>query len=210
MDLYPTKGEEFSIEEILARLWSSNTLRSELIDVLDLIEDRILRVHPPLSSDPDIPIHRHATYSRDEILAAFGESTFQYRRPVSEGVYWSEKNRTDLLFVTINKNKNEFSETTMYDDRLLSTSHFHWESQSRTSVASSVGHRYLNHQRQETKIALFLRAEKNTPRNTTAPYLAAGYASYEQHESERPIKITWKLDHPLPQTVFLALAKKVA
>tara|TARA_Y100000588_G_scaffold130670_1_gene143198 strand:+ start:4310 stop:7168 length:2859 start_codon:yes stop_codon:yes gene_type:complete len=210
LGLYPTKGKEFSIEQILARLWRSNALRSELIDVLDLIEDRVPRIHPPLSSDPDIPIQLHATYSRDEILAAFGESTYQNRFELQAGVHWSEKNSTDLLFVTINKKKNEFSETTMYNDYLLSTSHFHWESQSRTSVASADGHRYNNHQRQETKIALFLRAERNTARNTTAPYVAAGYASYEHHESERPIKITWKLDHPLPQTVFLALAKKVA
>ncbi|HET9872731.1 MAG TPA: hypothetical protein VFP89_09075 [Propionibacteriaceae bacterium] len=35
-----------------------------------------------------------------------------------------------------------------------------------------------------------------------APYVLLGPASYVSHEGERPIAITWKLQHAMPSTFF--------
>lgn len=74
------------------------------------------------------------------------------------------------------------------------------ESQSVTSAASPTGQRYLNGS--STKL-LFVRQHKSDEFGTS-PYLFAGPARYVQHTGERPIAITWKLDHALPNDFFLA------
>ncbi len=55
---------------------------------------------------------------------------------------------------------------------------------------------------QESKL-LFVRQHKSDEFGTS-PYLFAGPARYVQHTGERPIAITWKLDHALPNHFFLA------
>ena len=36
----------------------------------------------------------------------------------------------------------------------------------------------------------------------TAPYVLLGPASYVSHVGERPIAITWKLEHAMPSSFF--------
>jgi hypothetical protein len=36
----------------------------------------------------------------------------------------------------------------------------------------------------------------------TAPYVLLGPASYVSHEGERPLAITWELQHAMPSTFF--------
>jgi hypothetical protein len=48
---------------------------------------------------------------------------------------------------------------------------------------------------------LFVR-EKKTDEFGTAPYLFLGPASYVSHEGERPIAITWQLEHAVPTDFF--------
>jgi hypothetical protein len=69
-----------------------------------------------------------------------------------------------------------------------------------TSVASPTGQRYLHGS--STKL-LFIRQHK-ADEFGTSPYLFAGPAHYVQHTGERPIAITWRLDHALPQDFFSA------
>jgi hypothetical protein len=37
---------------------------------------------------------------------------------------------------------------------------------------------------------------------TTVPFTYLGPADLEQHESERPIKVVWRLRHPMPAEMF--------
>ena len=36
----------------------------------------------------------------------------------------------------------------------------------------------------------------------TSPYVLLGPATYASHEGERPIAITWRLEHAMPATFF--------
>ena len=38
--------------------------------------------------------------------------------------------------------------------------------------------------------------------STTVPFTCLGPAGLEQHESERPIKVVWRLRHPMPAEMF--------
>ena len=84
-----------------------------------------------------------------------------------------------------------------------------WESQSRTRADSKTGLRY---QRSKTddrwKILLFVRQRAEDARGFTSPYLFLGRARYESHESEKPMRIVWKLDRMPPE--FFAEVKIAA
>jgi hypothetical protein len=48
----------------------------------------------------------------------------------------------------------------------------------------------------------FLRRPKQGERRITAPYTFLGPATYESHQGERPMSITWRLPHPMPGELF--------
>ena len=91
----------------------------------------------------------------------------------------------------------------MYQDYAISPSLFHWETQSRTSVASPTAQRYMGHAQSGSNILLFAREHKVYELGT-APYLLLGTGQYVSHTGDRPIAITWRLDRPMPTETFKA------
>ncbi|CAB4769689.1 unannotated protein [freshwater metagenome] len=149
------------------------------------------------------PLRVHAQYQREEILAAleFPRMPNSFR----EGVWYSPELNTDVFFVTLKKSEADYSPTTMYRDYPISPTLFHWESQSTTSVASKTGQRYLS---SASTVLLFVRHEAKDEFGTS-PYLFLGPAHYVSHTGDKPIAITWKLEHAMPTDLF-TLATAVA
>ena len=81
----------------------------------------------------------------------------------------------------------------MYRDYFISPERFHWESQSTTTFASKTGQRYINHEALGTAVLLFARDHKSTAFGRGAPYRFHGLLTYQAHEGERPMEITWTL-----------------
>jgi hypothetical protein len=170
----------------------------ELASLAMLLGERIHRVTRPVDPGGAVPLHVHARYSRDEALASFG-----YRGQMREGVRWIEAEHADVFFVTLRKTEKRFSPTTMYADRAITPEYFQWESQSRTTEQSTTGQRYIHHRERGSSVHLFLRETSESDRALgRPPYLYAGPLSYVEHRGERPMRITWKLDHPLPADIF--------
>ncbi len=122
-----------------------------------------------------------------------------------EGVWYSHDNNVDAFFVTLKKSEADYSPTTMYRDYPISPTLFHWESQSTTSVASPTGQRYVSG---SSTVLIFAR-QQQADEFGTSPYLFVGPASYVSHTGDRPIAITWKLQHAMP-TDFFTVASAIA
>ncbi|MEB3049316.1 DUF3427 domain-containing protein [Mycolicibacter sp. MYC123] len=186
----------------------------EMRQVLDIAFDTARRSTYSLGglvpSLADVPLQVHATYSREEILAALDYAA-QNRTPstMREGVVWRPELNTDAFFITLKKSETDYSPTTMYRDFALSDRLFHWESQSTTSAASPTGQRYIHHRENGSHILLFVRAAKTTALGAS-PYVFLGPADYVSHEGEKPMAITWKLHQPMPAEVFQASSVAVA
>jgi hypothetical protein len=208
--LVTRKGTYRSLNDAVGDLWKHTALREELLEMLTLLEDQVVHLHKPLDLPEPIPLQVHATYTREEILGAFGASTVTAPLPLQTGVYWHEPTKTDLLLVTLQKTERDYSPTTRYLDYAISDRLFHWESQATTSVASETGQRYLHHHERGTNVALFIRLAKRDAAGRTMPYFCAGTASYAEHRSDRPIQITWRLHEPLPGDTFTAYRAAVA
>ena len=191
--------------QAMSELWSSAPLREELMDLLALLADRSRRVHTPLDSLGAVPLASHATYGLYEIIAAYGVlGTKGNLREVREGVLWVDAHKTDLLFVTLDKSDADFKPTTRYADYAVSPSLFHWESQNATSSASPTGRRYVEHVQRGSRVVLFVRERKKDDRGDVMPYLCLGAVRYVSHESERPMRILWELERPMPADFFQA------
>lgn len=179
-------------------------VRREIAQVVDLSFDAARHVSLALSGDlAAVPLQVHAQYQREEILAALDFP----RKPNSfrEGVWYSPELNVDVFFVTLKKSEADYSPTTMYQDYPISPTLFHWESQSTTSVNSPTGQRYLNG---TSRVLIFARQQQKDEFGTS-PYLLLGPATYVSHTGERPIAITWKLEHAMP-TDFFTVASTMA
>jgi superfamily II DNA or RNA helicase/HKD family nuclease len=155
-----------------------------------------------------IPLLTHATYRREEALAALQFGSLELGKNVQhrEGVAWCPATATDAFFVTLNKDDRKHSATTMYKDYAISPELFHWESQNATSSTSPTGKRYLDRRAHGSHIVLFTRDTAEDESGLTVPYTCLGQMDYLQHSGEKPIGITWKLHRPMPVDVYTKAA----
>ncbi len=198
--LWPTAGGHSSIESGLAQLRHESAVRDELVQVIDFAFDRAPHVTVQLPGHgPDLPLRIHAAYQREEILTALGHARLDLAPSTfREGVLYKRDLDVDAFFVTLRKSEADYSPTTLYRDYPISSTLFHWESQSQTSSASPTGQRYISGS--STKL-LFVRLARSSELGTN-PYLCAGPVHYVSHSGDRPVAFVWKLDHPLPAEFF--------
>ena len=132
-------------------------------------------------------------------------TAFGWKNPSSmrQGVHNFADDRCDVFFVTLRKTETEYSPTTRYNDYPISPELFHWESQNSTSADSPVGRRYIHQQSLDSTILLFVREARIQDRRT-APYFCCGPVDCVEHESDKPMKVIWKLRMPLRHTRFLS------
>lgn len=197
-DLHSGGREKMSLARSLDELWDHEAVRAELREVLEVLDEGATSLVIWGGRDVE-PLAVHERYTRMEVLAALGASTAEHPRAMREGVIWLPHTETDVFFVTLQKSERKFSSTTMYRDYAISPREFHWESQSTTSVATPTGQRYISQSRRGTRVLLFVR-ETSEER----AFLFLGPARYVTHSGDRPIAITWRLEHEIPAEFFLA------
>ncbi|MFF5019438.1 DUF3427 domain-containing protein [Streptomyces sp. NPDC001165] len=208
-NLWDKAGGFTSYEEGLDTLRKQPAVRSEISQILaHLMQRRSLCPATPLTGPhAHIPLSVHHAYNRSEILAALGVARLGGQLPgfFAQGVLWDAVHKTDALLVTLNKSARDFSPTVRYKDYALSRTRFHWESQNSTASTSPTGQRYQQHAQQGSHVLLFLRVNKDTPIGKAQPWILLGPATYEQHTGSKPMAITWRLRHPLPDDVWASL-----
>ncbi|TDC02832.1 DUF3427 domain-containing protein [Nonomuraea longispora] len=164
------------MEARLARLTGTRTAERE--ELANVLRSGLRHVAPPLNSV--VPLHVHARYSKNEVLAAFGIDKPAHMR---EGVKYVQEHRADLFFVTIDKSEDHYSPTTLYADRAISEDLFQWESQSTLRSAAPTARRYMTG---ESTVRLLIRQSKRDEGLGAPPYTYAGPMRYVSHEGERP------------------------
>nr|WP_308259273.1 DUF3427 domain-containing protein [Pseudonocardia sp. H11422] len=201
--LWPDRGGFASYQDGLDQLRRHPAVYAEIRELVALGLDRARHLPRPLGEGLlHVPLLSHAHYRREEILAALGWASMTRKaHGHAQGVAWAPETRTDALLVNLRKTERDFSPTTMYRDYAISSELFHWESQNNTTVASTVGQRYLHHRENGSHVALFVR---ETPSDDlgAAPFLCLGLCDYVEHQGERPIAITWRLRRAMPGDTF--------
>jgi hypothetical protein len=201
-DLWGTRRTFPNLDASLAAFWSHDPVRHELNELLDLLDARSSTLTRPSSLAPEIPLHVHAAYSRDEILGAYGEGSPARPPQFREGVRYVESASTDLLLITLKKTQRDYSPTTLYRDYAIAPDRFHWESQSTQSAGSPTIKRYEQHASRDHTIVLFVRERKTLETGVGSPYVCLGPARYVASSGSRPVSFTWQLEIPMPEELF--------
>jgi hypothetical protein len=103
--------------------------------------------------------------------------------------------------VTFQKTEKEFSPSTMYQDYPISRELLHWETQVQMSQESTTGQTLIHHQAQGYTMLFFVRSCKMLD-GATSPFTFLGSAKLVSYQSNRPIQMVWRLDHPMPVEIF--------
>ncbi|MFN0030296.1 MAG: DUF3427 domain-containing protein [Acidimicrobiales bacterium] len=194
-----------NVQEAIDLLWAHLQIRGELVELFGVLNGRIDHLHSPLSTHPECPLQIHARYSRLEILAAFGLGNGAKIAAWQSGVYEAKSANAELLAFTLDKSSGGFSPTTRYRDYAISRNLIHWESQSSTRADGPTGLRYRNQERDGRSIMLFTRLHADD-----RAFWFLGPATYRGHVGERPMAITWELEHPLSGDLYQSFAAAVA
>ena len=195
-------AREMSLQTAIDLVWSHPQPLRELAEALE-ITSTPSHLHQPAL--PSVPLQIHARYTRIEILAAVGEGDRAQTPQWREGVYDANGVGADLLAFTLDKTSGDFSPSTRYRDYAINQHLIHWESQSTTRADNPTGRRYQNHIALGRSVLLFART-----RQDDRAFWFLGPATYVQHEGERPMAVTWRLQTPLSGDLFAAFAAAVA
>lgn len=206
-DVWQKAGGFATIEESIRSIGKNKVLVEEMIEVLEILEDKIDFREIDLQLPYHQPLKVHARYTRDQILAAFGLSTFDRKSSSREGVAENTVLNTELLFINLVKSEENFSPTTMYDDYAINEYLFHWQSQNSAAPDTSKGLSYIKHQENKKRILLFVREKTKDEYGNTMGYVFVGEGNLKEHYGAKPMNIKWELKEPLPLYLWKDAAK---
>ena len=106
-----------------------------------------------------------------------------------------------ILMVNLRKPKDTPLEH-RYADQFVSPQEFQWESQASTAVEGAKGKRIIHHTKEGRSIHLFVRYHTKNATGKSEPFVYCGTLQYRRHESEKPIRVWFDLDNPLPKELW--------
>ncbi|MBR1919778.1 MAG: DUF3427 domain-containing protein [Spirochaetales bacterium] len=204
--LYMIPESGMTAERAINEVRRCPAIRQELVELLEYKLQNINFIDEPVRIEKGNVLDCYCTYSRDQILASLGMYS---PNTVRQGVFYVKDKMTDVFFVTLNKSEKEFSPTTLYSDYSISSTKFHWQSQSTTSEKSPTGQRYIRHKEMGTNVFLFVR-EKKKDQFGACPYTFLGAVDFVSSEGSYPMNIIWELQHPIPARFIKETSRGIA
>ncbi|MGN1044580.1 MAG: DUF3427 domain-containing protein, partial [Candidatus Methanomethylophilaceae archaeon] len=189
-----------SFKGFLAFLMSERRYLDELKTILSIRSEHLRTVSKDSGLSYECGLEVYCSYHRDQILAALGRNTMEYRYPWREGVLFVNERNTDVFLINLNKTEKDFSPSTMYEDYAINDRLFHWQSQNQTSDVSETGKRYIEHDSRGTEVILFARVHKDAD-GIPMPYIFLGKGHYVSHEGSKPMSIVWQMENKMPLSI---------
>lgn len=206
-DVWQEPGGFSSLEESIRTIGKNLFLNQEIVEVMQMLIDQIDYLETDIYLNYEQPLKVHSRYTREQILAGFGFSTFETKSSIREGVAISKEKNTELLFITLNKSEKDFSPTTLYEDFAISEKLFHWQSQNNVKPESAKGISYINHKKEGKRILLFVREKGEDEFGNTMGSVFLGEANITEFYGSKPMSIKWELHEPMPPYLWKDSAK---
>lgn len=190
-----------SLEDAFCRLSKNQTILADLDEILAWSEDEtcLTGLVPELPFGSSLELH--AQYSSTDIVARMDQASLESAGQRGVGVLHFANKKAYALLITFQKTEREFSPSTMYADYPISRELIHWESQSNTTQRSETGQNLILNEERAYTILIFARDVKRR-KGVTVPFTYLGPANLVNFESERPIKIVWRLRYQMPVEMF--------
>lgn len=208
-NFWDKSGTALNVNSLAASLLMlrNKPLQEELSAVLAILINRIHHQEMDLELLQPTALKVHSRYTREQILAAMGASTFAAKSPSREGVLAISEQNLECLFVTLNKSEKQFSPTTMYHDYAISEHLFHWQSQNSARPERGRGLSYIEQQKLGKTVLLFVREQSKDENGRTMGFVNFGKVHYVSHNGSQPMNVTWRLEQPIPDVMWHDAAK---
>lgn len=187
----------FLLSERVKQSCSREPFKKYLIERLEygLAEfRRVYRPHIFFGSNRNVVLYQN--YTRNDLIFLF-ESDAQ-DGSWREGV--SRVGNQYLLFINLNKGET-VADHLMYHDYFVDQQQFHWQSQNATFHESQRGQEYIHHKDKGIKIHLFVRKYEKM-HSVVLPFTYLGEVDYVSSHGDKPMSITWKLHHEIPEALY--------
>jgi len=190
-----------SLEDSFVRLSRNPATLADMDEILvwGVRESKIEGKHLDLPFENHLELH--ARYASRDINAALGLANLDSTGPTGIGILHAKQNKTYALLITFQKTEREFSPSTMYSDYPISRQRIHWESQSTNTQQGQTGQNLIHHREKGYTVLFFVREQKKSL-GVTMPFTFLGPGEMISFEGERPIKMSWELQHPMPVELF--------
>jgi len=206
-DVWSNPGQFVSIEESIKAIGQNTIMLQEIIQIMELLLDRISFIELPIQLPYQQPLMVHSRYTREQILVAFGFSTFDKKSSNREGVAENKDINTEILFIDLVKSEEDFSPTTLYQDYAISDTRFHWQSQNAARPDKGKGLSYIQHKELGKKILIFVRERNENEYKNTMAFVFLGEVQFLDFYGSKPMSITWNLEEPMPPYLWKDCAK---
>ncbi len=206
-DIWHLEGGFNNLKESIETIGKNQILVEEIKEVLEILHDQIDFKEIDIDLPFNQPLKVHARYTRDQILAAYGLSTFEKKSSSREGMAVNPELNVEILFINLIKSEENFSPTTMYDDYAINETLFHWQSQNSAAPETPKGLSYINHKSLGRKILLFVREKNKDEFGNTMGYVFVGEGNLQDYYGAKPMNIKWELNEPLPHYLWKDSAK---
>jgi hypothetical protein len=191
-----------TLQEGFDELWRHPAVLAELAELVPLVHAQRDADVMPLSGLEDVPLMAHARYTRAEVFAAMGISAIDKPKEHREGVYFVPKSRTQLMFVTLNKDESKFASNIQYKDHAVAADLFHWESPNNWRQNTSAMLRCVGRGPDASQHRLLLVRERSSG-GIEGTFRCFGQVDlYGDLDGDRPVALTWRLRQPLPELIF--------
>jgi superfamily II DNA or RNA helicase len=208
-DVWQNPGQFNSLEEGINAIGANQIIVEEIIELLEILLNKIDFLEKGIKLRYNQPLKVHSRYTRDQILVAFGMSSFEHASSnrIGVGVAENKELNTEILFVDLIKSEKDFSPTTLYQDYAISDTLFHWQSQNASRPDKGKGLSYIQHEKQGKIILLFIRESNENEFKNTMSYVFIGKAKLNDFYGSKPMSITWNLSEPMPPYLWKESAK---
>ncbi len=206
-DFWQNAGGYTNLQESIRAIGENQILVNEIYEVLEILIENIDFKEYDIELPYEQPLKVHGRYTRDQILAAFGKSTFEKKSSNREGSAENKDLNTELLFINLTKSEENFSPTTMYDDYAITEDLFHWQTQNSARPDTGKGLSYIQHESNNKIILLFVREQAKDEYKNTIGYVFIGRGKLEDYSGAKPMNINWRLEEPLPPYLWKDSAK---
>ena len=206
-DVWQIEGGFQSLEESIRAIGKNKIMTEEIIEILEILIDRIDFLELEIDFPYPQPLKVHSRYTREQILAAFGVSTFVKKSSNREGNAENKALNTEILFIDLIKSEKDFSPSTLYEDYAISDTLFHWQTHNAARPDLGRGLSYIKHIELGKRILLFVRERNTDEYGNTMGYVFIGDGRITEYSGSKPMNIKWQLEEPMPPYLWKDSAK---
>ncbi|WP_232318332.1 DEAD/DEAH box helicase [Salisediminibacterium beveridgei] len=187
----------------LARLLQHEAYRKYLEDALFY---GILRYEREFQTI-DYGIPHFKLYEQYQMVDAAILSNYRKTHSAFRGSGLLKNGKDFFLFIDLHK-EADIDERINYKDQFIDRRYFQWQSQNATKQISDTGQDIIYNEKRGVHLHLFVRKYRKIDAKTE-PYIYIGKGHTVEYSGEQPITTILRLEHEVPQNLYVEFTEKV-